>query len=163
VIILVAGDAGGGYAEVSTGEILNLDGRALLGRDMRWDVALVAVQSGVLALQRVSGFLVIKSLDVPLDQRKIDAVVLGVAAGALLAGAGRNVIGGVQSCMSREPDSNFGMTLQALQLSLAAELMALGAVGGSAEELVWAGERAGRDLRCCGPNRNQACQQRGHQ
>ena len=48
-------------------------------------MALVAVYSGVLALKHVSGFFVIEGLDIPLDKGEVFAVVIGVAAGALLA------------------------------------------------------------------------------
>ena len=49
----------------------------------------------MLAFQQVSRFFVIESLDVPLDQREVFPVVLRVASGAFLAGAGKNVVGGV--------------------------------------------------------------------
>lgn len=39
----------------------------------------------MLSLEHVSGIFVIKSLGVPLDQRKVFPIVLGVTPGALLA------------------------------------------------------------------------------
>jgi len=48
-------------------------------------MALVTRQSGVLTLEGVSRLFVIEALDIPLDQREVFSVVLGVAARALLA------------------------------------------------------------------------------
>lgn len=46
----------------------------------------------MLAFQQISRVFVIEDLNVPLDQRKVFPVVLRVAPGAFLAGAGRNVV-----------------------------------------------------------------------
>jgi hypothetical protein len=85
VLIFVASDASGRNSEIRVGWILDLDGGAFLGRDARRIVALVASQAGMLAFQYIAGVLVIEGVDVPLDQRKIHAIMIGVAAGALLA------------------------------------------------------------------------------
>lgn len=127
-------------------------------------MALVAVQTDVLALEHVAGFLVIESFDVPLDQRKVESVVIGVAAGALLTGTRRDVVRGVQTPVRRQPHRNLGVTLHTLQFGLATELVALGAICGTVEELVRAREGAGGNLRRCGgPQPKQADQQRGHE
>jgi len=110
-------------------------------------VTLVAVQTGVLALEHVAGFLMIESFDVPLDQREVETVMIGVAAGALLTGTRRDVVSGVQTLVGRDPGPNLGMTFHTLQLGLATKLVALGAIRRPAEELVRAGEGAGRNLR----------------
>jgi len=60
-------------------------------------VALVAGKSGVLALEQITGFLVVERLWIPLNERKIFAIVFGVAAGALLARSRRDVICRMQS------------------------------------------------------------------
>lgn len=73
----------------------------------------------------------VEGLDVPLDERKIFSIVLRVAACTLLAGARRNVVGGVETFVRRESRRDFGMTVQALQRGLAAELVATRAIGGS--------------------------------
>jgi hypothetical protein len=39
----------------------------------------------MLALKRVAGLLVIEALDVPFDERKVQSVMLGMAAGTFLA------------------------------------------------------------------------------
>jgi len=51
----------------------------------------------MLAFEKISSFLVIEGLNVPFDQREVLSIVFGVAAGAFLAGAGRNVVGSVQA------------------------------------------------------------------
>ena len=145
MLILVASDATGRQAEVSPVQIFDLDGRAFLRRDVRRVVALVARQAGVLAFEQISGVFVIEGLDVPLDQREVFSVVLGVAAGAFLAGAGRNVVGGVQALAGREPGRDLGVTVQTFQRRLPAELVATGAVGRSVQGLVRPRERAGRN------------------
>ena len=96
-------------------------------------MALAAPQDRVLAFEQVSSFLVIERFDIPLDQRKVFTVMLRVATGAFLAGAGRNVVSGVQAFASRKPCGNFGVTVQALQRRLAAKFVTTGAVGGSVQ------------------------------
>lgn len=102
----------------------------------------------MLAFEHISGLVVVELLDVPLNQRKIFAVVLGVAFGALLAGAGGDVIGGVQSALGGKTTGDFGMTFQALERRLPAELVAAGTVCGSAQRLVRPRQGAGRNLGC---------------
>ena len=70
----------------------------------------------------------IEGLDVPLDQREIVAIVIGVATGALLAGAGRNVIGRVKPFVSRNAAADFGVTFHAFEGCLAAKLVTARAV-----------------------------------
>lgn len=146
MLVLVAGDTTGREAEVSAAGILDLDRGTFLRREVRRIVALVAGQARVLALEQVAGVFMIEGLGIPLDQREGFAVVLRVAAGALLAGTGWNVVGGVQSLASRNPGRDLGVTVQALQCRLAAELVATGAVGGSIQRLVRAREGSGRNL-----------------
>jgi len=98
---------------------------------VRRHVALVARQSRVFAFENVSRFLVVKGLGVPFDEREIHPIVLGVAAGALLTRSWRNVVGCVQSLVSRDAGSDLGVALQAFQRGLAAKLVTTGAVGGT--------------------------------
>ncbi len=115
---------------------------------MRSRVALVAIETGVLAFESVSRLFVIKSLDVPLDEREVFAVMFGVTAGALLARTHRNVVGGVQASMGGDARADFGMALHAFQGGLSAELVATGAIGRSVERLVGPRQRARGNL--CG-------------
>lgn len=101
VLILVAGHTCGRNSEVSTGQILDFDGCAFLRRDMRWVVALVAGESRVFPLKHVAGIFVIEGFGVPLDERKVFAVVLRVTSGALLARSWRNVVAGVKALARR--------------------------------------------------------------
>jgi hypothetical protein len=110
VLIFVAGGASGRQTEISSAQVFDFDGLAFLGRNAGRIVAFVTGQASMLAFEEVSRFLVIESFDIPLDQREIFPVVLRVAAGAFLAGAGRNVIGGVQAFVSRKPSRYFGVT-----------------------------------------------------
>ena len=146
VLIFVARDTTGRETEVGTAEILNLDGRAFLGRDARGIVALVAVQALVFAFEQIPSLFVIESLDIPLDQREVLSVVLGMATRTLLTRSGRNVVSCMKAFMSRKASRNFGMTLQTLQCRLAAKLVATGAVCGSVKRLVRSGELTRRDL-----------------
>ena len=81
----------------------------------------------------------IESLCVPLDQGKVFAVVLGVAAGAFLARADSKVIGGVQPSVSRKPSTDLSVTIHAFQGRLSAKFVAARAIGGAAKRLVRAG------------------------
>jgi len=100
---------------------------------VRGIMALVAGQSDVLALEQISGFLVVESLDVPLDDGEIFAVMFGMTARAFLTGAWGKVVGGVQASVRREPGCNLGVALQAFQGRLPAELVATGAIRRSVE------------------------------
>ncbi len=102
-------------------------------------MALVAGKSGVFAFEHVSGFLVVERLGVPFNEREVFAVVFGVAAGALLARAGGNVIRGMQSLVGIEALGDFGVALQAFEGGLSAELVTTGAVRRSVEGLVRTG------------------------
>lgn len=146
MLVGVAGEAGCRESQISPVQIFNLNGRAFRGGDVRGIVAPIACQPRVLPLEQVSSILVIECLCVPFDQGKVFTVVLGMAAGALVTGAGKNVIGGVQPAVSRNPGSDFAVTIQAFQGSLPAKLMAARAIRRAVKRLVRTGERPGRDL-----------------
>jgi len=159
VLILVAADATRRQTEVSAAWIFDLDGRTFLRGDARWVVALAALQARVLAFEQVSGFLVIERLGIPLDQREVFPVMLRVASGTFLAGAGRDVVGGVQAFASRKPGGNFGVTVQTFQCRLAAKFVTTGAFSGSVQRLVRPRERSRRDLPPSrGQQHDQTCQ-----
>ena len=131
VEIFVTGRAGGGHTEIGAVQILFLNGRTFLRRDAGGIVALVAGQSSVLALKQISGFLVVESLGVPFNKREVFAVVLRVATGALLAGAGGDVIGRVKAFVGRNAAADFGVAIHAFKGCLAAKFVATRAIGGS--------------------------------
>jgi hypothetical protein len=134
--VLVTTAACGGETEIGPVQVLDLDGWAVGGRDARRIVAFVAGKAGVLAFEHVARFLMIEGLDIPLDQREVLAIVLRVAARALLAGVGRNVVGGVQAFVGGKPCRNLGMTVQTFQSRLPAKLVAAGTSCGTVEGLV---------------------------
>lgn len=146
VLILVAGHARGGQAQIAPVKVLVLDRSPLLRTHVQGAVAAAASEAGVLAFQHVTGIFVIEGLDVPFDQGKVFAVVFRMAARTFLAGTQRNVKCGVQAAVGRKANADLGMTLQALHRCLAAELVALGAIDGPVERLVRAGEGPGRNL-----------------
>lgn len=111
-------------------------------------MALIALESGVLALENVSGFVMIKSFRVPLNEGEIFAVVFGVTAGALLTGSGRDVIGGMKPVVGVQAVGDFGVALEAFESSLTAELVTASTVGGSIQRLVRPREGPRRNLGC---------------
>lgn len=146
VEILVARNAGRRQAEISAVQVLVLDRGPFLRRNMRSVVALIAFQAGVLALKKVSRVFMVEGLRVELDQREIFAVVFGMALGAFLAGALRDVVSRVKSAMGGQAAGDFGVAFQALEGGLSAELVTTRAIGGSVQRLVRSRERARRDL-----------------
>ena len=99
-------------------------------------MALVTFQSGVLAFQHIAGLFMIESPGIPLDEREIAAVVFGVAASALLAGAGRDVVARMQPLVSLQAAGDFRVAVQALEGCLAAELVTVHAVGWSVQRMM---------------------------
>lgn len=148
VKILVACSAGLRDPEESLAEILHLDGGALGRGNFVGRVALVAGEASVLAFEHVARFFVIELVGVPLDEREIQPIVIGMAANALLAGAGRNVIRGVQSALGGDARADVGVATNAFEFWLpAADFVAVGAVGSTVEVLMGACEWARRNLR----------------
>ena len=123
-------------------------------------MAFVALQPRVLAFEKVAGFLVVEFFRIPLDQRKIRPVVIGVAAHALLAGPGGNVVRRVEATLGGYARADVRMASNAAELRLApADLVAVGAVHGAVKKLVLLCKRAGRDLRVSlqGPCAKEKC------
>ena len=141
--------------EEGLAQILHLDAGALGCGNLFREVALVARQSGVFAFQQVACFLVIELVRarIPLDQREIRAVVIGVASSALLARAGRNVIRAVQSAFRSNPRTNVGVTADAFELRLTTpNLVAICTVHCTVEELMLTGKWPWGNLGGSGPS-----------
>ena len=85
VLVFMTANASGREPEICPAQILDLDCPAVLSRDVGWVMALVTGERCMLALEGVSRFCVVEGLDIPLDQREVFAIVLGVAARTLLA------------------------------------------------------------------------------
>lgn len=101
----------------------------------------------MLALERVACLFVIERFDIPFDQREVFAIMLGVAAGALLTGTRRDIVGRMKAASRGKTRRDLRVTFQALQRSLSAKFVATGAIRGSVQGLVWTGKLPGRDLR----------------
>ena len=134
--VFVAGDAGCRQPKKGPIQVLVLNRCSFLRGNAGSIVALSAFDPGVLAFQDIPGFFVVEGLGVPLDEGKVFAIVVGVAASTFLARAGGDVIGCVKSPMRFEPARNFRMAFQALEGCLAAELVAGYTVGRSVQGLV---------------------------
>lgn len=92
-----------------------------IGRgDVLWVMAVLALQLGVLADQRIAGLLMIEFVlgGVPLEDAKVFAVVFGMAAGAvgIALGTVRDMSMHAFVCLDQFVD--FSVTVQALQLGL---------------------------------------------
>lgn len=97
VLVFMACDATRGDPQVGLAEILDLDRCSLMRRNVGGVMALGTRDARVFALELVTRVPVTEGLDVPFDQRKVFAVVFRMAAGALLAGARRNVVSRMQA------------------------------------------------------------------
>ena len=147
VRILVTGGASGRETEVGPAEIFKLDSRTLNGRDPPGRVAAATFQMSVLAFERISGLLMIESLEVPLDEREVLAVMVGVTACTLFAGSGLHAVGRVQAATSVEPPRDFSMAVKAAKRRSSAQFVAGSAVRRPIQRLVGASQRARRNLR----------------
>lgn len=93
-------------------QVLHFDERSRRLADVRGRVALAAVEASVFALQRVAGLVVVESFQrrLPMDQRKIFTVMLGVAFRAVVAVR----IACVQAAVLGDLLRNFSVTFSAL-------------------------------------------------
>jgi hypothetical protein len=147
VRILVAGGAGFGKPEEGAVEVLDLDECALVSGNVVGSVAFPAFEPSVLAFQQVAGLLMVEFLRIPLDDREIETVVIGVALGALLAGTGPDAVRGMQTIVSREAGGNFGMAVETLEGGLAStQFVTSGAMRGPIKSLMGSGQGSWRDL-----------------
>ena len=85
----------------------------------------------MLAFQRVSRLHVIECFDVPFDERKILAVMIGVTTRTVFAGTRLNIVGSVQASAGRYSAGNLRVTVQATEGGRPAKFVASGAVRGS--------------------------------
>lgn len=85
VRIFVAGSAGPRHSQESPRQILHLDRCAFGGTNMVGAMTTIASNPGMLALQHIACKFVVERLGIPLDERKILAVMLGVAPRAFFA------------------------------------------------------------------------------
>ena len=110
----------------------------------------LAVQPGVLSLQRVAGLGVVKPFGrgIPLDEIEIFAVVFGVAGNAGFAGGALREQRRMQAAIFLETIGNERVAVQALEGGASGtELVTRGAHGRPGTGLMRAGKRSRRDLR----------------
>jgi hypothetical protein len=84
VLIFVASSALLREAQECAIQIFSFYPHTLERQKFRGGVALAAAQAGVLAFEWISSLPVVEGFDVPLDQRKIFAVMLRMATGTFL-------------------------------------------------------------------------------
>src|SRR5579864_1052739 len=150
VLVHMASHAGARHSQIRAVQVLDGNGRALGGRDMRRGVAARARQARVLAFQGVAGFAVVEGAGrrVPADKREILAVVFGVATGAFLLAGADGPKRGVQAALGRYPAGNIGVALQAFEAGRARrQLVAADTLRGAAQRLVRPRKGTRRDLR----------------
>lgn len=151
VMVLMASRAGRRYAQVRLAQVFDLDGGAFSRRNVIGGMALVTSHARMFAFEHVAGLLVIEGLDVPLNQRKSLAVVVGVAVHAILTRIRLDVVGSMQAFVRCHPSSDLGMTRHAVKSRFAAgEYVAGRAVFRSAEGLVRPRQGTWRNLRGAG-------------
>ena len=85
----------------------------------------------------------------PLHQRKIFAIVFGMALGALLAGSGIEPIGRVQTSMRVQSRRNFSVAFKAFESRLSAKLVAGSAVSRAFQCFMRLRKRARGNLCLC--------------
>ncbi len=154
VKILVTRRAGGGDPNEGSVQILYFDQRALGRGDVLGRVALLAIDADVLSFEYVARLFMIKGFDVPFDDGEIHAIVIGMALDTLLAGAGAQTVGKMQTSVGVETAGDLGVTLQALESGLSPrQLVTIGTMRSAIKTMVSACKRAGRNL--CGGKRGQ--------
>jgi hypothetical protein len=109
-------------------------------------MAFPALYARMFPFEVVARLLVVEGPWIPLDERKVEAVVIGVALHAFLAGSWLDAIRKVQAFVGRETRCDFAMAVEAFENGLAAQLMAGGTASGAFQIFVCASKRAGRNL-----------------
>lgn len=93
-------------------------------------------QARMLAFENIAGKFVIECFRIPLNERKVFPVMLGVATGTLLARSLGDVVGGVQTLVRGDARPDFSVAFDALQGGAGAKFMTSGTVGCARKRLV---------------------------
>lgn len=152
VDVLVAAQAVGGQAKEAAIQVLHSDRVALGLEDVLLRVALLTNQFVVLALQRKTRLAVVEFLLrwFPSDQRRVLALVLGVAAHAILAGIVLVDLRGMKPARGGQTLCDLGMTFQAAERNRPrSQLVTTGTLSGPVQRLMRMGQCAGRKLGRC--------------
>jgi len=145
--IFMAGGARLGNAQKSLIQVLYLDKGTLGCRDMLGAMTSIAGQARVFRFKRVSGLFVVKGILIPLDDREIFSVMVGVAAHATLTGTRLKTVRRVESAARSDARGDFCVTLQTFKRWLSRrEFVAGRTVARPVQRLVGSREWAGRNL-----------------
>ena len=105
-------------------------------------MAFLTFDADMLPFQQVARLFMIEGLGVELRNREIESVVVGVALGTSLAGAGLETVGEVQAFVGREATCDLRVTVQAPEGSLRArQFMAVDTVCGAFKIFVRSSQR----------------------
>lgn len=131
VLILMAACTFTRKSKIGSLDVFDEDSATRSGRNIFWFVALLAGYSGMLPHQSKAGFAVVHRLAawLPMNELKIGAVVLRMAARAILAGSIRVHPDGMHAAPLRQAFAYLRVAFKTLQLRRAtAQVVALGAV-----------------------------------
>ena len=151
VRILVAGHAILGQAEPRARQILDLDLSPLRGENIRWRVALGALDLRVLSFQKITRLAVVEGINrpIPMYQIEVRAVMLRVALSAFFAAGRVFHQGGVQPAVPPQPLGDLHVAFHAFQFpGPDAQRMTARALRRSTQGLMSFGQRSRRKL--CG-------------
>src|SRR5581483_6467788 len=129
-------------------QVFDFDQRASRAGDVLSSVAAIANQPTMFAFERVPSLAMVKRIAVPLDDREVFPVMLGVAADAVLTRARRDVIAGVQSLSHGQTRGDLVVAIETFEVRFAgSQAVACGAICRAVQRLVRAGKWTGRYLR----------------
>lgn len=83
-------------------------------------VAAIAGETGMLALEHVSGLFMVEGSEVPFDKGKFAPIVFGMAASATLARSDHQPITSVEALVCSQSFGNLRMAIEALEGGLTA-------------------------------------------
>jgi hypothetical protein len=150
VLILMAARALARESKIGSVEVFYEDPATRYGRNIFRFVALLAGYSSMLSHQSEAGLAMVYGLSawLPMNELKISAVVLRMAARAIVAGSIRVHPHGVHAAPLRHAFAYLRVTFKTFQLrSATTQVVALGAVCGTGKRLMRLRKLAGRDLR----------------
>lgn len=126
----------------------------------------LALQARVFAFQRISGLVVVEALlwRIPVHERKVSAIVFGMAARAFLAGAVFGDQGCVQPALLVQAPSNLRMAIQTFECRCSfAQPVTRGTLRRAADGFVRSRKRPGRNLRPSRAGRGEQHRDRQHE
>ena len=154
VFILVAASASASESQIGVIEIFYLNSGPARRQDLLSIMAFFATQRRMFAGEGKTRLAMVHRLStgLPVNEREVHSVVVGVALGTILACYSRSDPYRMHTEFLNETITNFGMAVQAFQLHPASrtQVVAFRAVQNAIERLVHFGQRPGRHLRAGG-------------